>query len=580
MKFFQIAFILFFTQTLIQGQVAAPRLRCVKRDTLIWDLPTVACGSVVGYRVFSARNFNGPYQVLATVNNAAQTRYFHNNTEGGTWYYYLETVANCSGQSVRQSDTLDNQPPPLTSVLTLNVINNSMVEVRWRRNPSPEVVGYIVYKKTATGLIAIANINNKDTVRYLDVNALAGKKSEEYQVLAVDECRNTSLFDVNHQTVLMTATQSRCEQNITLKWNLYKNWGSPIAKHEIWLSVNGRTSTLVASVGAKDTTYTHPNVKDKSRYTFYVRAIQAVSNIIAKSNDTTVMADIIEPVTDLTIENASVNVLNRVELVWRWNADAKVDTVEILRGNLDTSGLKVIARFKPVLPLDDAYIFIDSTVNASLQSYTYRIRTFDLCKVPVSSNIAKTIHLKGFPRQSRQNELNWTPFELDGATPTGYQVIRIFKKIPTEVGLPVSPFSPPQYFDTTTPEESEVCYRIGANYTYQLKDGSIEDATAYSNTVCINQFANLWMPNAFTPAGKNPEFKPFFAFESNIKEYEMLIFDRWGRILFRTNNTKTGWDGKSINGADLPQGAYSFIVRIGQISGGLIERKGTVMLLR
>jgi gliding motility-associated-like protein len=579
MKFLQIAVILFFTQTLLQAQVAAPRLRCVKRDTLIWEVPTVACGPVTGYRILAARNFNGPYQILATVNNATQTRYFHNNTEGGNWYYYMETVANCGGQSVRQSDTLDNQPPSLTSVLTLNVVNNSTVEVRWRRNPSPEVVGYIVYKKTATGLIPIANVNNKDTLRYLDMNATANKKNEEYQVLAIDDCGNTSLFDVNHQTVLMTTKQSSCEQNIVLKWNLYKNWPNPIAKHEIWASVNGRTSTIVATVGGKDTSYIYPNVKDKSRYNFYVKAVQAVSNITAKSNDTTLVADIIEPVRDLTLENVTVNPRNRVELIWRWNDDAKVDSVEILRGALDSSGLKVIARFKPTLPLDYEYIFIDSTVNAGTQAYTYRIRTVDQCKAPVSSNIGKTVHLKGLPKQNRQNELTWSPFELDGATVTGYQVIRIYKNVPTEVGLPVSPFSPPQYLDTTTPEETEVCYRIGANYSYKLKDGSLENATAYSNTICINQFAGLWMPNAFTPGGRNPEFKPVFSFEANILEYEMSIFDRWGRMLFRTNNLKTAWDGKS-NGADLPQGAYTYIVRVGQISGGLIEKKGVLMLLR
>jgi gliding motility-associated-like protein len=570
---------LFFTQTLLQAQVAAPRLRCVKRDTLFWELPTVGCGGVTGYRVFAARNFNGPYQVLATVNGAAQTRFFHNNTEGGSWYYYMETVANCAGQSVRQSDTLDNQPPSLTSVLTLNVVNNSTVEVRWRRNPSPEVVGYIVYKKTATGLIPVANINNRDTLRYLDVNSTANKKNEEYQVLAVDDCGNTSLFDVNHRTILMSAAQSSCKQNITLKWNLYKNWANPLAKHEIWASVNGRTFTIIASVGGTDTNFIYTNVKDKSKYNFYVKAVEAVSNITSKSNDTIIVADIIEPVKDLTLENVTVDSRNRVELVWRWNEDAKVDSVEILRGNLDGGGLNVVGRFKPVLPLDFGYIYLDSLVNANLQSYTYRIRTTDQCKAPVSSNLGKTVLLKGFPRQNKLNELNWSPFSLDSATVTGYQVIRIYKNIPTEVGLPVSPFSPPQYLDSTTPEESEVCYRIGANYSYKLRDGSLENATSYSNTICINQFASLWMPNAFTPGGKNPEFKPVFAFEANIVDYEMVIFDRWGRVLFKTNNTKAAWDGRS-NGTDLPQGTYTYIVRIGQISGGLVERKGVLMLLR
>ena len=40
-----------------------------------------------------------------------------------------------------------------------------------------------------------------------------------------------------------------------------------------------------------------------------------------------------------------------------------------------------------------------------------------------------------------------------------------------------------------------------------------------------------------------------------------------------------GWDG-TRNGTDLPQGAYAYIIRLKQLSGGLVEEKGVVMLIR
>lgn len=578
MKFLQILVVLFFTQTFALAQIAAPQLKCVKRDTLIWDTPTVSCGTVNNYIIYSARNINGPYQVLATITNTAQTRYFHNNTEGGNWFYYMETNASCAGQSRLQSDTLDNQPPSLTSVLTLNVVDSKTVEVRWRKNPTPEVVGYIIYKKTASGLVPIANVPGADSIRYLDTNASPSVKIEEYQVLAVDACGNTSLFDVNHQTILLKTTQSKCEQTITLRWNLYKNWTNPISRQEVWVGVAGRNPTLFASLGVKDTTYVYKNAKDKTRYFFYIKAIEAVTNIASKSNDTLVIGNISEPVRNLFIKNITVNQNNKVELTWLWNETARIDSVEIYRSNQD-NGLTKLTGFKPVYPIDDQGFYLDSQVNGGLKPYYYYIKTTDECKAVVTSNTAGTIHLTGLASKNGQNSLRWTPFDVAGATVTGYQIVRIVNNVGTDIGNPIDTSAPREYLDISTAGEKNICYRVGAYYRYQLPNGSSEEAISYSNTFCLSQFTNIWVPNAFTPNGLNPVFKPVFTFSDNISEYNMIIFDRWGGILFSTNNPVDGWEGKK-NGSDLPQGTYSYIIRLKQTGGGLYENKGIVLLLR
>ena len=577
MKFLQILIVLFFTQNLLNAQIDAPNLRCVKRDTLIWDAPSVSCGTVNSYLIYSARNINGPYQVLATITNRAQTRYFHNNTEGGNWFYYMETNANCAGLSRLQSDTLDNQPPSLTSVLTLNVVDSKTVEVRWRKNPTPEVVGYIVYKKTASGLVPIANVPNRDTVRYFDTNASPGLKNEEYQVLAVDGCGNTSLFDINHQTILLKTTQSKCEQTITLKWNLYKNWTNPIAKQEVWVGVAGRNPTLFANVGAKDTAYVYKNAKDKTRYFFYIKAIEAVTNISSKSNDTLVIGNISEPVKNLFIKNITVNKNNQVDLTWLWNATAKIDSVEVFR-KTDDKPFTFLKSFKPVAPIDEQGFYTDVQVNAGSKPYYYYIKTTDECKAKVNSNYAGTMHLTGFPSKNGRNTLRWTLFDVEGAIVTGYQIVRIVNNAATDIGNPIDTSAPREYLDVSTTGEKNICYRIGAYYRYKLPDGSEETAIAYSNTICLSQFANVWVPNAFTPGGNNPVFKPVFTFSENISEYRMTIFDRWGGILFDTTNPLDGWEGKR-NGSDLPQGTYSYIIRLKQAGGSLYENKGVLMLL-
>ena len=578
MKIFKLLLLFMALQTVAYAQIPAPNLRCIKRDTLIWDLPAIRCGMVTNYQIWYSRNLTGIYTVLTTITNPSQTRYFHNNTEGGIWYYYMTTTATCAGLTPLSSDTLDNDTPALNPVLVATVVDNRTVEVRWRRNPSSKVVGYVVYKQTTSGLIPIATIPSRDTLHFLDRTATPSVKVESYQVLAVDACGSTSLFDVSHNTIKVQAKQSKCDQTISLQWNLYKNWVNPTLRYEIWVGINGRNPYLYASLGASDTAYIIRNVPDKNRYNIAVKAVQSVSNIISTSNDTTVVTDIIQPVKILLLKNATVNNKGQVEIVWRWNLTAKVDSVRILRGT-DGTNYEQISIFKPTYPIDDEAFYIDSTAKTSDFTYFYKIETKDDCGAKNTSNYARTLLLRGASlATSRQNQLTWDTYVFPAGTTLGYQPNRIFNNANTPIGLPLEATAT-TYLDLVGIDEAQVCYRVGANYRYTLPDGSSEEATSLSNKVCLGQLAKIWLPNAFTPGGRNPEFRPLITFTENITAYSMRIYDRWGSRIFETTNPTEGWDGRR-GSTDLPQGTYTFVVRLVQNKDVVIERNGVVLLLR
>jgi gliding motility-associated-like protein len=86
------------------------------------------------------------------------------------------------------------------------------------------------------------------------------------------------------------------------------------------------------------------------------------------------------------------------------------------------------------------------------------------------------------------------------------------------------------------------------------------------------------MPNAFAPEGTNDIFKPVMVFAEN-STFQMIIYDRWGQLLFQTTDSESGWDGRQ-NGNILRQGVYTYIVRVTQLNGDIVEQKGTVLLLR
>jgi gliding motility-associated-like protein len=65
------------------------------------------------------------------------------------------------------------------------------------------------------------------------------------------------------------------------------------------------------------------------------------------------------------------------------------------------------------------------------------------------------------------------------------------------------------------------------------------------------------VPNTFTPDGDsyNQTFFPVFSSGVDPYQFEMLIFDRWGELVFESNNLEFGWDGTYSN--------YGFIAQDG-----------------
>ena len=76
-------------------------------------------------------------------------------------------------------------------------------------------------------------------------------------------------------------------------------------------------------------------------------------------------------------------------------------------------------------------------------------------------------------------------------------------------------------------------------------------------TVEIREELIYWIPNAFTPDDDpfNDVFQPVFASGFDPFDYNLLIFNRWGEIVFESNNAQVGWDG-TYGGQKVKDGVY------------------------
>ena len=86
-------------------------------------------------------------------------------------------------------------------------------------------------------------------------------------------------------------------------------------------------------------------------------------------------------------------------------------------------------------------------------------------------------------------------------------------------------------------------------------------------------------PNAFTPDGDglNDEFIAIGQ-PDNLTSFSMKIFNRWGQMIFETNDITLGWNG-TYQGSPSPAGTYVYRVDY-SISGLNFDISGTVILVR
>tara|TARA_B100000959_G_scaffold74562_1_gene79224 strand:+ start:25 stop:6273 length:6249 start_codon:yes stop_codon:yes gene_type:complete len=118
----------------------------------------------------------------------------------------------------------------------------------------------------------------------------------------------------------------------------------------------------------------------------------------------------------------------------------------------------------------------------------------------------------------------------------------------------------------------------GANeVTFFIEDQA--NVGCYDTVTITIHVQGVDVPNVFTPNGDG--VNDFFVVDNHgMKTLNMLIFDRWGAKVYEWNTTQTTWDGTGLDGEDVADGVYFYILTAEGEDGERYEERGSVSLIR
>lgn len=126
----------------------------------------------------------------------------------------------------------------------------------------------------------------------------------------------------------------------------------------------------------------------------------------------------------------------------------------------------------------------------------------------------------------------------------------------------------------STDEAKTIAILQVVSNAYSCKDSIVRDLTIKPSWV-------VYVPNAFTPNhdGLNDGFR---ASGIGIEAFRMQIFDRWGKMIFESNDINTPWDGSVGRGeaGDAKQEVYVWKVKVKDVNHNDHDLIGHVTLLK
>lgn len=551
-------------------------------------------------------------------NNAAITKPFPSSNVNATFSWFTD----CSHVRFRPYNVLfkatDNGNPSLSSykTTTISVIapapknllaNKDGVNalISWDESICKEAIGYKIYRRVDSsgfvpdscltgvppniGYTLIKTINAIGTTSYLDNNdglGLIPGKKYCYLIIAFfadgaeSYASNESCITLDKSTPIITNVSVDSTNTvsgiITIKWSNPDSidviqYPSPY-KYVIEKQINGSYQAIDSTNSLLDTTYIDKNINTTQGDNHYRAILFSLGN-------TRVEVGKSYPASQLFLStNPADEIINL-----SWNASIPWDNFEytiyrksLVNGVFDSIATTTQTNYADSFLLNnqeycyyiqskgnyEPTIFSDTLFNLSQISCALPEDDIAPCSLSISNNYDC---FKG------TLDLNW---QLNNCLDnTDIKSFNIYRRDSINGFKLIKQINDPNQrsfnFSIDISKESLAgCYIITAI-------DSIGNESDFSNEICIETCPDYRLPNVITPNGdgQNDFFRPFpYRYVDHI---ELSIYDRWGVLVFKTEDPDINWNGiHSFSSELVTEGVYFYVCKVYEIRlAGLSVRK-------
>jgi gliding motility-associated-like protein len=553
--------------------------------------PGLGPAGVGSYEVWQ-ENPAGTWTLATTIPNGVESWSFEVTRCEVTYNFQIrqQTPFGCLHQSDVAGGTFYDITPPdipeVTSVTIDHATDDAVVQ--WNPSNAPDTQGYILYRCSGTNVTLLDTIYGGSADTFTDLLAQTTTGRVCYLLASIDTCYsgtppspNTSpTSDIcNCSVFLSPVAYGLCNDFVNLSWTPYTGWQGGVAEYRIYHTAPGSATVLAYTLAGTEDTFSFPlGLVEPGAHAFYIEAVSA-DGYTARSNRREVQ--ISYPVTpDYNyLSSASVTGKTEVTVTVQTQATGTDHVFHLDRRKFDDAEWTEIMNATNLGGSEVS--FSDTDPDVSSFTYTYRVRVRNLCNDWVdTTNIGRTVLLRGMANNDRLvNALQWSHY---GGWENGVLSYRIWR---SEAGVPGEQMIE-EVNGTQTYYEDDVadllyspgrfCYVIEAvERPSSLFPGT--SFTARSNELCLAQEPVIWVPSAFVVDGFNTTFRPIISF-ADFSQYQMLIYSRWGDVIYETDDINQPWDGR-MNGKLVQEGVYAYYISVRDGNGRPHEARGTVVML-
>lgn len=421
---------------------------------------------------------------------------------------------------------------------------------------------YTIYQKSGTSSTygQIGSVPHPPTGDYIELieNINTVDSIFTYKIVATDVCGNT-IDSEEISSIPLTAVAVSNGNNLAWQTN------TGIIFRQFTIEKNGQVLTQLANPALKN--YADVAVECPDEYCYQVIGTTAanalsISNIVCVK---AISADIPPPV-----QNVRATIEDGLPLI-QWNLPDGTAATAFTLFRADNGGnYRELGKTNNLSFRDTA-----GNANTNINTYCYQVRYTDACgntSEPSQEACPILLTKKLADTSAEAMALNWTAYQKWVNGVQAYVIEKtdeqgnVYEETPLGGALAYEVSNEP---DTTT---QVLRFRVKA-----ILNGT-PSQISYSNVIEIIQPLQIHLPTAFTPNddGLNDVFQAKGLF---INQYKIIIYNRWGEVVFASDKLSDGWDGKAVN-RDAPAGTYVYQVETEDFTGRTYQKKGSFTLIR